>query len=82
MVGLLVVIFIVIAVSEIFANRISEIHWADNFLNERNLTIRDTVFCVEVFVRPYPIPLLGWNERVNLAVCVLRWLMQKDQEAD
>jgi len=58
----------------------TEIHWADNLLNERNLISSDAVFGVEFLVRPLPVPLLGWYEGIYPACCVLGWLVQKDQE--
>ncbi len=42
---------------------------------------RDAIFRVEVLVRPPLRPLLGRHEGVNLARCVLRWLVQENQEA-
>ena len=59
----------------------AEVHRADNLLDERDLASGDAIFRVEVLVRPPPCPLLGWHERVDLARCVLGWLVQKNEEA-
>src|ERR1700682_2438100 len=58
----------------------AEVHRADKLLYERDLTTGDAIFRVEVLVRPPPRPLLGWHKGVDLARCVLGWLMQKNQE--
>jgi len=79
MVLVIVTFVVVITLSKIFASKISEIHRADKLLDKRNLAIRYAVFCVKLFIRPRPIPLLDWNEGIDLAVCVLRWLVQEDQ---
>src|SRR6266849_6641744 len=59
----------------------AEVHRADNLLHERDLAGGDAIFRVEDLVHPLPRPLLGWYEGVDLARCVLGWLVQKDQEA-
>ena len=59
----------------------AEVHRADNFFDKGDLTSGDAIFRVEVLVRPPLRPLLGWYELVNLARCVLRWLVQKNEKA-
>lgn len=58
-----------------------EIHRTDYLLDEDDLTGGERIFFVEILVRPLPGPLLGRHERVNLARCVLGWLVQKNKEA-
>src|SRR5262249_26998742 len=59
----------------------SEVHRADYLLDEGDLTRGESIFRVEVRVRPRLGPILGWHEGVNLSRCVLRWLVQENQEA-
>src|SRR3954471_19756550 len=58
-----------------------DFHRAHDSLNERDFARSNAILLVEVFVRPPPPPLLGWDEGVNLAICVLGWLVQKNEEA-
>src|SRR6266545_5813902 len=58
-----------------------EIHGAHNLLYEGDLTRGESIFRVEVLVRPLPAPLLGWYEGVDLARCMLGWLVKKNEEA-
>src|SRR5687768_12712895 len=58
-----------------------EVHRSDYLLDEGYLTRGEGIFRVEVLVRPLAGPLLGWHKGVDLSRCVLRWLVQKNQEA-
>src|SRR6266576_335445 len=69
------------SIALVILRRSAEVHRAHNLLDKRDLTGGDAVFGVEVLVRPPPCPLLGWHERVDLARCVLGWLVQKNEEA-
>src|SRR5882762_8182545 len=59
----------------------AEVHRADNLLDEHDLTTGDAIFRVEILVRPLLRPLLCRHERIDLASCVLRWLVQENEEA-
>src|SRR5271157_1542412 len=76
--GLLIVTF----VNGVFVEQVAcDFHRTHDSLNERDFAGGKAILLVEVTVRPRPRPLLGRNEGVNLAICVLRWLVQKNEEA-
>src|SRR5690349_15479527 len=59
----------------------AEVHRAHDLLDERNFTVGDTIFRVEVLVPPLFRPLLSGHESINFARCVLGWFVQKNQKA-
>ena len=76
-IGLLIVTF----VSGVFIEQIaSDFHRAHDSLNERDFARGKAVLLVEVTVRPWFRPVLGRNERVDLACNVLRWFVKKYEE--
>ena len=77
MVGLLIVTF---TSGNIPKQVNGQFHRTDYFFDKFDLTRRDAVFGVQVFVRPLLCPLLCRHEGVHLARGVLRRFMQKNQK--
>src|ERR1700683_943686 len=59
---------------------VGEVHRADYLLDEFDLTDRESIFRVEILIRPLLSPLLGRHEGVDLACHVLGWLVQQNQK--
>ena len=78
MVGLLIITFVH---CDIAKQVTGQLHRAHDLFNELDFTRRDAVFGVQILVRPFFVPLLSWDEGVDLACGVLRRLVQKNQQA-
>ena len=74
-------VIVVVAVGDYLVGSVTgEVHRADDPFDEGDLISEEIVFGVEGLVCPFPCPILGRHERVDLACRMLRRFMQKDKK--